>query len=204
MSIFIKNMALICVISIASVSAARGGEGGGGGGEGPSSQTSSAKLSASTTSSVTRTLDQGGRVCGDLPRVYRCDCFRQTYARAASRISGNPAYRDAHKALTQVERTLAQALQKNQDPSLPKSRRGFATYKPIKASAVPRVTRQAEQAMSKAQTTLLRSPSNKREHYARIAEAVNSTKVLLRSALLEGGLLRFAQNILGQDLRSRG
>jgi hypothetical protein len=55
--------------------------------------------------------------------------------------------------------------------------------------------------LEKAETILLRSPTNKQEHYTRIAEAINSNKVLLRSALLPGGMIRLAQTLVSGFLR---
>jgi hypothetical protein len=72
------------------------------------------------------------------------------------------------------------------------------TYKPIKPAAIPAVTRAAEKALTNAETRLLRSPSNKQQHFARIAQAVSSNKTLLRSALLPGGLIRFASSLLAR------
>ncbi|WP_157133019.1 hypothetical protein [Roseobacter sp. SK209-2-6] len=192
MSRSVVSAAFVCFLST-SAAAYGGGEGGGGGGNASASVSG---LSASTTKSAVRSLNQGTDRCARLPKVYRFDCFGAVYGRSAKKISGNPAYKDAATALSGVARTLDAAVAKYRDPTQPVSRRGLETYRPIKPSAVPKVTRQAEQAISKARTKLLRSPSNKREHYAKIAEAVNSSKVLLRSAFLEGGILRFAMKVM--------
>lgn len=175
------------------------GEGGGGGG---SSMTGGSGASSgftnATTKAVVKTLTRGGSRCARLPRVYQFDCYRWVYKRASDQLLGNPSYSEAQKAMAQVESALDAAVKQNRDTSQPVRRRALETYKPIKPAAVPRVTRQAEQAMTTAETTLLRSPSNKQEHYARIAEAVNSNKVLLRSALLPGSLIRLASAMLAK------
>jgi hypothetical protein len=172
-----------------------GGEGGDGGYGGAAA---SHGLSSATTRSVVRTLTRGASRCGSQPWIYRYDCYRWVYKRAADQLTGNPAYSEAHKVMVQVERSLETAVNKNRDPSKPVRRRALETYKPIKPSAIPAVKRAADKALTNAETRLLRSPSNKQEHYARIAQAVNSNKVLLRSALMPGGLIRFASAILAR------
>ena len=171
-----------------------GGEGSGGGGYGTASQ----GLNNATTRSVVRTLSRGASRCGSQPWIYRYDCYRWVYKRAADQLSGNPAYAEAQKAMVQVERSLEAAVNKNRDPNQPVRRRALETYKPIKPAAIPAVTRAAEKALTNAETRLLRSPSNKQQHFARIAQAVSSNKTLLRSALLPGGLIRFASAILAR------
>lgn len=169
-----------------------GGEGGG------SYGTASQGLNNATTRSVVRTLSRGASRCGSQPWIYRYDCYRWVYKRAADQLSGNPAYAEAQKAMVQVERSLEAAVNKNRDPNQPVRRRALETYKPIKPAAIPAVTRAAEKALTNAETRLLRSPSNKQQHFARIAQAVSSNKTLLRSALLPGGLIRFASAILAR------
>lgn len=161
----------------------------------------SSGFSNATTKAVVKTLTRGGNRCARLPKTYQFDCYRWVYKRAADQLRGNNAYSEALRAMEQVEETLDQAVKRNRDPEQPVRRRALETYKPIKPAAVPQVTRQAEQAMTKAETILLRSPENKQEHYSRIAEAVNSNKVLLRSALLPGGMIRFATALLTKVAR---
>lgn len=160
--------------------AAGGGYGGGEyGGEG-----SRSGLSRAVSKSVARTLTRGAAACHRLQWIYRYDCYSDVYRDAATLIAGNPAYREAFEALTKVQKVLEREVARNADPSAPKLKRGLTTYQPIKASAVDRVTRKTELALQEAETTLLRSGSDKGTHYVRIADAVNSNKVLLRSALL--------------------
>lgn len=169
-----------------------GGDGGGYGSGGAAK----AGLSSAVTKNVVKTLSRGFGRCKDLGWSYRYDCYRLVYKRSADQLRGNPAYSEALKALVLVEDTLAAAVKKNRDPAQKPKRRGFEVYQPIKPSAVATVTRQTEQAMTKAETILLRSPANKQEHYGRIAEALNSNKVLLRSALLPGGMIRLAGHVV--------
>lgn len=171
-----------------------GGDAGGGSG-------ASYGLSNSTTRSVVKTLSRGGDRCGKQPKVYRYDCYRWVYRRAANQLEGNGAYSEAREALEQVERRLQAVVAQNRDTTQPNRRRALETYTPVKPASVPRVKREAVRAMAQAETVLLRSAPNKQEHYARIAQAVNSNKVLLRSALLPGGMIRFANSLITGFLR---
>ncbi|WP_241525519.1 hypothetical protein [Pseudophaeobacter leonis] len=122
-----------------------GGEGGDGGYGGAAA---SHGLSSATTRSVVRTLTRGASRCGSQPWIYRYDCYRWVYKRAADQLTGNPAYSEAHKAMLQVERSLEAAVNKNRDPSKPVRRRALETYKPIKSSAIPAVKRAADKALN--------------------------------------------------------
>ncbi|MEW2914306.1 hypothetical protein [Leisingera sp. JC11] len=153
-------------------------------------------LSSKATQAVVKTLTSGFERCGTLPQVYKFDCYRHTYKLAAQKLNGNQAYAEAYKALVLVEETLTRSVKQNLDPAQPPKRKGLNLYRAVKPAAVPQIKRQAESAMKQAETILLRSPANKQVHYARIAEAVNSNKVLLRSALLPGGMIRLAWSLL--------
>ena len=162
-----------------------------------------AGLSSATTKNIVKILTRDFGRCGRIRPVYRYDCYRQTYRLAANEIIGRPAYSEAYQALALVEDRLDQIVKENRDPAAKPIRRGFQVYKPIKPAAVPKAKAQTEKALSQAETILLRSPPSKQKHYARIAEAVNSNKVLLRSALLPGGLIRFAWSLMNLALHQR-
>ena len=151
---------------------------GGGGGD------STAGLSRATTTKVVRTLTRGVRGCFKLDKEYRYDCYRQTYAQAANQIKANEAYDDARAVLLDVEKALARTINRNVDTSKPLVRRGVQRFRAIKPGAVPRAKRDFITALDKAETKLLRSADNNGAHFVRIAEAINTNKVLLRSALL--------------------
>ncbi|MCF6430260.1 hypothetical protein [Leisingera sp. MMG026] len=177
-----------------------GGEGGGGGSRdsGASSGGGGQRsgLSSRATKNVVTTLTRGFDRCGTLPKVYKYDCYRHTYKLAVQQLGGNHAYAEATKALVLVQDTLTQAVNSNLDPAQKPKRKGLNLYRAVKPAAVPQIKRQTERAMQQAETILLRSPADKQVHYARIAEAVNSNKVLLRSALLPGAAIRLAWKLL--------
>ncbi|PCJ04468.1 MAG: hypothetical protein COB16_18675 [Rhodobacteraceae bacterium] len=153
-------------------------------------------LSARTTNRVIYILGRGFEKCTRLPPVYRYDCYRQTYRKASDILRGSLVYSEAYKALTGVEEALRLVVRNNVDPSKKPIRRGLKTYKPIQESAIPEAKARTERAMQQAETILLRAPDNKQMQYSRIADAVNSNKVLLRSAMLPGGLLRIAWHLM--------
>ena len=187
---------LLTLILASAPAYAWAGEGGGGGGGADSGGGQSSGLSSRSTRAVVTTLTRGFDRCGTLPQVYKFDCYRHTYKLAAQKLDSNQAYAEAAKALVLVEETLAQAVKKNLDPAQKPVRKGLNFYRAVKPAAVPQVKRQTERAMRQAETILLRSPAEKKVHYARIAEAVNSNKVLLRSAMLPGAAMRLAWQLL--------
>ena len=190
-------LAGLLALIFSCASAFAGGEGGGGARDSMSSGGGQRSgLSSKATKAVVTTLTRGFDRCGTLPRVYKFDCYRHTYKLAAQQVNGNQAYAEAYKALVLVEETLTQAVKQNLDPAQKPKRKGLNLYRAVKPAAVPQIKRQAESAMKQAETILLRSPASKKEHYTRIAEAVNSNKVLLRSALLPGGMIRLAWSLL--------
>lgn len=190
----LKALFLSLVLAAAPVDA-RSGEGGNGG-DGGGGREVRHGLSSAVTNSVVLILTRDGERCNDLPRVYKLDCVSQTYRRAARKLQSNRSYTEAHQALDQVASTLSKAVAANRDSSQKKLRKGLNFYTPVKPAAIPQIKREGQRAMQKAETILLRSPAAKQVHYARIAEAVNSNKLLLRSALLPGGTLRFALHVL--------
>lgn len=183
---------LLALILAAAPALARGGEGSGGEG----SNLPRSGLNNVTTRAVVLLLSRGFDRCDRLPQIYKFDCFGKTYKRAADKLKSNPSYGEAGQALERVQKTLAGAVAQNLDPAQKPRRQGLNVYRAVKPAAVPQIKRQTQQAMQQAETVLLRSSGAKKVHYARIAEAVNSNKVLLRSAMLPGGTLRLALHLL--------
>lgn len=178
--IFVLVLGLIAVLS-APASADRDGYGGGGG------EGASAGLSSATTRALTRTLRRDIANCLKLSPVYRYDCYRKTYMLASRHLNGRPAYAEAQAALDGVAASLERIVKRNADPSAPQARRNFQSFTPIRPAALAQAKRDFTRALDEAETVLLRSAEQGNVHFARIAEAVNSNKVLLRSLLLMPG-----------------
>jgi hypothetical protein len=187
----VLSIFLSLVISLTSpVFAQTGGNGGGGsmGGSGMfGGGGGGAGLSNATTKKVVKIIKSGIGRCQRVEQVYRFDCYRQTYKLAANFLNGRPAYAGAQEALIKVEETLDRIMAQNSDPQAPPVRQGFQQYRPIKPAAVPKAKVELTKALDEAETILLRAPERTGKHYARIAEAVNSNKVLLRSRLYPDG-----------------
>lgn len=182
--IAILFLSLTISLSSPALASGAGGNGGGGmfGGGG-----GGAGLSNATTGKVVKIITRGFGRCQTIAEIYRFDCYRQTYREAANFLNGRPAYADAQKALIKVEETLDRIMARNGDPQTPPVRKGFQQYQPIKPAAVPKAKAELTKALDEAQTVLLRAPERTGNHYARIADAVHSNKVLLRSRLYPGG-----------------
>ncbi|OED49028.1 hypothetical protein AB838_08690 [Rhodobacteraceae bacterium (ex Bugula neritina AB1)] len=143
-----------------------------------------ARLTSASTSSVVKLLETGFADCrAQLPKAYRYDCYRSVYRRARQRIRGSEDYAAADQALALVQKTLEQAVAQNADPAKPRIRQGLTRYRAIQVTALPAVKARTDAALQEAETLLLRASGRRQSHYVRIARAVGSNKLLLRTAL---------------------
>lgn len=175
---------LLMSLSAPSFSQSYGGGGGGGWGGGWSDD--KFVLSDQTTRKVSELLTGGVRNCqARLEKPYRYDCYREVYRRAARDLSGRRPYTEVRDALIQVERRLNSTVTRNADPQAPRARLNFQSFRAIRPETLPQAKQEFIAALEEAETTLLRSAENgNNTHFVRIAEALNSNKLLLRSALL--------------------
>lgn len=141
-------------------------------------------LNNATTNSLIRLLKRDFERCNALPWSYRYDCYDDAYFRGARKIANNPAYAPVAAVLSQVGTKIEGVLAKNIDPAKPPLRKGLKSYKAIKDSARASAKAEVVDAIAQAETILLRSPDDGGDHFTRIAAALESNKVLLRSAWL--------------------
>ncbi|MBL3701442.1 hypothetical protein GI582_01910 [Sulfitobacter sp. BDSS02] len=141
-------------------------------------------FSRSTTSQAVRNLTEGVATCHKLGWAYRYDCYSKTYGNVARDLERNSAYADAAQALRDVETRLNETIDRNVDSSKPEIRQQGQTYRAIRKESVAQAKREFLSALDDAETKLLRSPDDGDAHFARIAQAINTNKLLLRSALL--------------------
>lgn len=142
------------------------------------------RLSDQSTGSVVKVLETGFADCrAQLPKAYRYDCYRHIYRRARQHIQGSGDYAAANQALALVEKTLEQAVAQNTDRTKPRIRQGLTRYRAIQEAALPTVKAQTDLALQEAETQLLRASGRQQNHFVRIARAVGSNKLLLRTAL---------------------
>ncbi|MFZ1813717.1 MAG: hypothetical protein WBO55_03430 [Rhizobiaceae bacterium] len=140
-------------------------------------------FSDSTTSGIVNRLGQAERECGALPEEYRVDCLAQGYKSAASATQNRPDYTTAQTELNKASRSLSGLVSQNEDKTAAPIKKGGKTYRAVKKAAVKQVAAKAKAVISETETKLLRSASSglRKTHYARVAQAVGSTKKILRS-----------------------
>lgn len=125
---------------------------------------------------------------------YRIDCLRWELHRIAQGIPSNGDYAEMREAISAASGELAAIVAQNADATPPaahvgqssngKARPSARRLKAIAPARQAAANAQASAVLDKLSTRLLRSASSsatKRVHYERAAQAVNSTKVLLRS-----------------------
>ena len=141
------------------------------------------RVNEGTTRAVEQALEDG-RECDLLPPEYRIDCLKQTFDRAARRISPqNPAYSEARKVLRDTADQLDALVTNNLDAAAAPRTVGNKSARAVQQSLASSLNQRAAAIIQEAETKLLRASgsSQRRSHYARIAQAVGSTKTLLRS-----------------------
>lgn len=160
----------------------------------PNSDGASAGVStASTTATtaITVQLEKGADRCERTPEIYRIDCLSQSYRDTAQKLSSRGDYSEARTVLLDTADKLDALVRSNRDRKQPRihlkespdgPRVNKRAFTPVKAQSVARVKRQAIPILEEASTKLLRSASASSTHYQRIAAAVDSNKVLLRSS----------------------
>ncbi len=140
-------------------------------------------------------LEQVAQVCALLPRRHRIHCLAYQYEALAAQIPATAEYHDMRIAIQQAARSLRQLASANVDPAAPTVRvpRVAERVPSIARRQVPAVrsdtleqtARAAEAILEETQTILLRSAENTRNRsvaYQRVAAAIDSSKVLLRSS----------------------
>ncbi|MCG7629188.1 hypothetical protein MHM88_15365 [Epibacterium sp. MM17-32] len=140
-------------------------------------------LSTRTTDGLIRQIDRDLYTCYKLGDLYYYDCYRKTFRRAASTLRGNRDYEAAYTAMKLCETRVGRAVDANLAPDLPRKRAGFVSYVAIRPDASARLRQTTLDVVEEAKTVLLRAPSaGQKPHFQKIAQALDSTKVLLRAA----------------------
>ncbi|MCX7560414.1 hypothetical protein OS190_12625 [Sulfitobacter sp. F26204] len=166
-------------------------------GEGPSDTGAAAGVSTASTSATNAILSQlekGADLCEKTPGAYEIDCLSLNYRETAKKLAERGDYGEARTVLLDTADQLDALVQSNRDSTKPRIQvkdksNGRKLHKraltPVKPQSLARVKRQAIPILEEASTKLLRSASSsstKSVHYQRIAAAVSSNKVLLRSS----------------------
>lgn len=158
-------------------------------------------MTNSGTNSFVNVIQQTGRECGALPAAFRVDCLRQGFGRAANKGGGGSSsgagagisssfgnasddYSRVSRELSSTSRQLAALVRTNTDPSTKPIKKNGRIYRAVKKTSLVSVNTRASAVLSETTTKLIRSagPSqNQKGHIQKIANAVGSTKRLLRS-----------------------
>ncbi|WP_075288796.1 hypothetical protein [Pararhizobium arenae] len=149
------------------------------------------KLSDYATSGIVADIQAVKLECEHFEPKYRADCLKQGYDLIAERIPRNSEYEPMRRIITRAARDLGRIVARNADydavqrPSSGnrrfKSRRRFTA---VRTDRLQTVLKQAAAVVQEAETQLLRSSENSEKralHFQRVATAIGSTKVLLRS-----------------------
>lgn len=156
------------------------------GGSGPQGSAGISGLAGSSTvvNGIIQVLRSGERECGQLPLEYRADCLQHTFRRAADVAEKGRAYSAAAAHLRSAATRISSLVARNVDPAAGRISRGTRSYRAVKKSAVRAVNAAAAAVITETETKLLRSVGSSQQrkiHYQRIAQAVGSTKRILRS-----------------------
>ncbi|SFT92806.1 hypothetical protein [Sedimentitalea nanhaiensis] len=144
---------------------------------------------------VTSNIAAAQAFCAEIDNdSYKVDCLAERLGEIAKEIPKDSDYAEVRQILADTSKQLSDLAKANRDPN---QVRGRAVSKgeipvstsrplnPVKPSSLPDVNRQARAILDNTQTLLLRSAESsesKALQYSRIADALGSSKVLLRSA----------------------
>ncbi len=144
---------------------------------------------------VTGNIAAAQKFCAELDNdSYKVDCLAERLGQISDEIPRDSDYEEVKKILKDTSKQLEDLARKNRDTTLPRGRAvspsnpDVSTTRPltpIRPESVPSVNAQASQILGNTETLLLRSAASsesKALQYTRIAEAIGSSKVLLRSA----------------------
>lgn len=166
--------------------------GGGPGDRGETGTTGPASVSNAVTSSVVSQLSISSASCQAVGAAYRTDCLAKELQAMVKKLPARGEYAAAREALAKASADLASLSLQNRDNSQPRLRITVPSdsetirrpVAAVKQEAVAATNAKALAILDEATTVLLRSAESSggvAVHYQRIAQALNSSKVLLRS-----------------------
>jgi hypothetical protein len=162
----------------------------GGGNDATATVSSLSPSQVGTATSVA--IEIAGRLCTRAPTNYRIDCLSAELAKAAENLPQNAFFGEAKAALQKASNQLRSISREYRDGTAPRVRvispeTGKRSARPIVAvrdQQLRRANSEAFQVLEETQTILLRSAdtaSPRSGPYQKIAKALNSNKILLRS-----------------------
>lgn len=152
-------------------------------------------VSSGRTDRIVTEIERTTDTCDYYVDFERIDCLRDGLQKIVRTMPQGGDYADMRKALSEAVVELDTVVRQNADPAAkpvrrqvktPRGTRTSATrIRPIAPQRLEQANAQATAVLDRLSTKLLRSASNsasKRVHYERAAQAIDSAKVLLRSA----------------------
>ena len=149
------------------------------------------EVSTINTDNLVNQLQRGQQFCEGLAQgEYVIDCMGDSLQKAADGLPEGGDYAAVRAALEDASAKLAELARQNASTSLTRGlvqangQQSSRRFTPVATEALAALNAQASAIIDEAQTILLRSAQNserRRVHYQRIAEAVGSNKILLRS-----------------------
>ena len=146
------------------------------------------------TAYVTSLIADAYAICSGQPqKEYTVDCLGERLEVLAKSMPNTGDYVEAKKVIADTSKKLRNLARKNRSTTKPRARlrnkvRGKTLTTtpviPVKTEAVASTIRQAAEIMKEAETQLLRSSANsdrRKVHYAQMAKAIGSNKILLRA-----------------------
>lgn len=150
-----------------------------------------APLSDARTAKIVGVINDGMDLCEHLPWDYRLDCLYHVIDRAAKATPAGVDYEPVKKALEKAAKRLDRVRRKHAAPDGDakafRAADGTTTppLMPVRREDRAAVIRETDAILEETQTILLRSAGDdaeELEQFTRVVQAVDSTKLLLRSA----------------------
>ena len=136
------------------------------------------------TNVIAADISKANDICITLPIEYRADCLAQSLKTSASKVR-KKNYIPIKNEISTTAQSIEDIVTENLDEEAPVIKVGNKTYRPIKKEAVAAVNQRVAKVVAESATRLIRSAGNsvtRKIHFQRIAKALDSTKVLMRSA----------------------
>jgi len=183
---FAGTFAVSCAFTVVpSAIASEGGEGGGGDSGGSEiTAPSNSGIANKSTRGFVQDIEKANFDCGNLPIEYRAECLAQAYRTAGSNIS-KKGYQPVKNELVSAAAEIEKIVTENLDEDAPVFMVGDKIYRAVKKEAIKNVNIRVKKVITETATRLIRSAGSsatRKVHFQRIAKAINSNKVLLRSA----------------------
>lgn len=121
---------------------------------------------AATTNRVIESVAVVFQGCEGVDPVYLPDCVGKALQSGASKISNNPAYWEAHVALTRLSRGLTRSVRANRDQDASRLRAGGVRLDAVLASELPALSAETEGAIGRAIDDLDRLSASEVEAFA--------------------------------------